>query len=130
MAAANPQAQRGYSRDHRPDCKQGNIAMVVSRSGMPLGYEVFAGHRSDVTTVKQIVEAMKCKYGQAKRIWVMDRGMVSADNVEFLQLGVRRYILDTPKSRAPSDRSSSPGVEEHVAQVRATDAGQQLAPGA
>ena len=55
MAAANPQAQRGYSRDHRPDCKQVNIAMVVSRSGLPLGYEVFAGNRSDVTTVKEIV---------------------------------------------------------------------------
>ncbi len=98
MAAANPQAQRGYSRDHRPDCKQVNIAMVVSRSGLPLGYEVFAGNRSDVTTVKEIVEAMESKYGQANRIWVMDRGMVSADNVEFLQQGGRRYILGTPKS--------------------------------
>lgn len=54
LAAANPQAQRGYSRDHRPDCKQVNIALVVSRSGLPLGYEVFAGNRSDVTTVKEI----------------------------------------------------------------------------
>ena len=97
-AAANRQAQRGYSRDHRPDCKQVNIALVVSRSGLPLGYEVFAGNRSDVTTVKEIVEAMESKYGQANRIWVMDRGMVSADNVEFLQQGGRRYILGTPKS--------------------------------
>ena len=97
-AAANPQAQRGYSRDHRPDCKQVNIAMVVSRDGLPLGYEVFAGNRSDVTTVEEIVAAMENKYGQANRIWVMDRGMVSADNVEFLQKGGRRYILGTPKS--------------------------------
>jgi len=97
-AAANPQAQRGYSRDHRPDCKQVNIALVVSRGGLPLGYEVFAGNRSDVTTVKEIVEAMESSYGQANRIWVMDRGMVSADNVEFLQQGGRRYILGTPKS--------------------------------
>jgi transposase len=97
-AAANPQAQRGYSRDHRPDCKQVNIALVVSRSGMPLGYEVFAGNRGDVTTVKEIVAAMESKYGQASRIWVMDRGMVSADNLEFLQQGGRRYILGTPKS--------------------------------
>ncbi len=97
-AAANPQAQRGYSRDHRPDCKQVNIAMVVSRSGLPLGYEVFAGNRSDVTTVEEIVAAMENKYGQANRIWVMDRGMVSAENVEFLQKGGRRYILGTPKS--------------------------------
>jgi transposase len=97
-AAANPQAQRGYSRDHRPDCKQVNIAMVVSRGGLPLGYEVFAGNRSDVTTVEEIVAAMENKYGQANRIWVMDRGMVSAENVEFLQTGGRRYILGTPKS--------------------------------
>ncbi len=52
--------------------------MVVSRSGLPLGYEVFAGNRSDVTTVEEIVAAMENKYGQANRIWVMDRGMVSA----------------------------------------------------
>jgi transposase len=108
-AAANPQAQRGYSRDRRPDCRQVNIALVVSRSGLPLGYEVFAGNRSDVTTVKEIVKAMESKYGQANRIWVMDRGMVSAGNVEFLQQGGRRYILGTPKSRVPSDRSSSLG---------------------
>jgi len=72
--------------------------LVVSRSGLPLGYEVFAGNRSDVTTVKEIVEAMESQYGQANRIWVMDRGMVSADNVDFLRQGGRRYILGTPKS--------------------------------
>lgn len=96
-AAANPQAQRGYSRDHRPDCKQVNIALVVSRGGLPLGYEVFAGNRADVTTVEEIVEAMESRYGKANRIWVMDRGMVSADNVEFLKQGGRRYILGTAK---------------------------------
>lgn len=96
-AASNPQAQRGYSRDHRPDCKQVNIALVVSRSGLPLGYEVFAGNRTDVTTVEEIVEAMESQYGKANRIWVMDRGMVSAENVEFLKQGGRRYILGTAK---------------------------------
>lgn len=96
-AAGNPQAQRGYSRDHRPDCKQVNIALVVSRGGLPLGYEVFAGNRTDVTTVEEIVEAMESQYGKANRIWVMDRGMVSADNVEFLKQGGRRYILGTAK---------------------------------
>ena len=56
QAQRNPQAQRGYSRDHRPDCKQVCIALVVTREGMPLGYEVFAGNRTDVTTVEEIVE--------------------------------------------------------------------------
>jgi transposase len=94
----NPQAQRGYSRDRRPDCKQVNIALVVSRQGLPLGYEIFAGNRHDATTVEEIVKAIEKKYGQAGRIWVMDRGMASEDNVEFLKQGGRRYILGTPKS--------------------------------
>lgn len=96
-AKANPLAQRGYSRDHRPDCKQVNIALVVSREGMPLGYEVFAGNRADVTTLEQIVQNMEARYGKANRIWVMDRGMVSEENVEFLKQEQRRYIVGTPK---------------------------------
>jgi transposase len=97
QAQGNPQAQRGYSRDHRPDCKQVNIALVVSRCDMPLGYEVFAGNRHDSTTVEEIVEHMETLYGRANRIWVMDRGMVSEDNVAFLRDGGRRYILGTAK---------------------------------
>jgi transposase len=96
-AAANPLAQRGYSRDHRPDCKQVNIALVVSRCGMPLGYQVFAGNRTDVTTLQEIVTAMEARYGKANRIWALDRGMISADNVEFLKQDGRRYIVGTPK---------------------------------
>jgi transposase len=96
-AAANPLAQRGYSRDHRPDCKQVNIALVVSRCGMPLGYEVFAGNRADVTTLEQIVGVMEARYGKANRIWALDRGMISEDNVEFLKQEGRRYIVGTPK---------------------------------
>jgi transposase len=96
-AKGNPLAQRGYSRDRRGDCKQVCIALIVSRCGMPLGYEVFAGNRSDVTTVEEIVEKIEAAYGRANRIWAMDRGMVSEENVEFLQEGGRRYILGTPK---------------------------------
>ena len=98
QAAANPQAQRGYSRDHRPDCKQVTIALVVSRCGLPLGYEVFAGNRADVTTVEAMVTLIEGRYGQADRVWVMDRGMVSQANVAFLKGGGRQYILGTPKS--------------------------------
>jgi len=97
-AAANPLAQRGHSRDHRPDCKQVCLALVVSREGMPIGYEVFAGNRTDVTTVEDIVEAMEARYGLAQRIWVMDRGMTSADNLEWLRGTGRRYLVGTPKS--------------------------------
>jgi transposase len=98
QAAGNPLAQRGYSRDHRPDCKQVCIGLVVSKCGMPLGYEVFAGNRVDVTTLQEIVETMERRYGRADRIWVGDRGMISADNMAFLKQGGRRYIVGTPKS--------------------------------
>jgi len=98
QAPGNEQARRGYSRDNRPDCKQVCIALVVSRCGMPVGYELFAGNKADVTTVQEIVTTMEGRYGRADRIWVMDRGMVSAANIEFLREGGRRYIVGTPKS--------------------------------
>ena len=91
-------AQRGYSRDQRSDCKQVCIGLVVSRCGMPLGYEVFAGNTADVTTVQHIVNTMEKRYGKSDRIWVMDRGMVSEENIEFLHQNNRRYIVGTPKS--------------------------------
>jgi transposase len=74
-----------------------NIALVVSRCGMPLGYEVFAGNRTDVTTLEEIVGVMEGRYGKANRIWALDRGMISEDNVEFLKQEGRRYIVGTPK---------------------------------
>ena len=70
---SNPLAQRGYSRDKRPDCKQVCIALVVSRCGMPLGYEVFAGNRNDVKTWQEMVTTMEARYGKAERIWCGDR---------------------------------------------------------
>jgi transposase len=97
-AASNPQAQRGYSRDHRPDCKQVLIALVVAREGLPLGYEVFEGNRHDSQTVAAIVGKIERLYGQADRIWIMDRGMGSAETLRLLSRENRRYILGTPKS--------------------------------
>jgi len=96
-ATRNPLAQRGHSRDHRPDCKQVCLALVVTREGMPVGYELFAGNRTDVTTVEEIVETMETRFGAAQRIWVMDRGMTSADNVQWLRATGRRYLVGTPK---------------------------------
>jgi len=98
-SSRNELAQRGYSRDRRPDCKQVNIALVVSRYGMPVGYEVFAGNRHDAKTVEQIVEHVEKIYGRANRIWVMDRGMMSESNVAYLRKGGRRYIVGTAKSQ-------------------------------
>ena len=92
-ARRNPLAERGYSRDHRGDCKQVCLGLVVTRDGFPLGYEVFAGNRADVTTVEDIIEVMEEKYGKANRIWVMDRGMASNGNFEYLSEDGRKYIL-------------------------------------
>jgi len=99
-AKANRKAKRGYSRDKRPDCKQVNIGLVVTpEGGLPLGYEVFEGNRADVTTVEEMVRLMEEKYGKARRIWVMDRGMVSEENIDFLREREARYIVGTPKGQ-------------------------------
>jgi len=94
----NPQARRGYSRDHRPDCKQVCIGLVVTREGLPLGYEVFAGNTNDTKTLREIVAAMEAKYGRAQRIWVFDRGVVSEENLQYLRERDGQYVVGTPKS--------------------------------
>lgn len=99
QALANEKAARGYSRDKRPDCKQVNIGLVVTPEGLPVGYEVFSGNTADVTTVEDMVELMETKYGKPKRIWVLDRGMVSEENIEYLRERQARYIVGTPKSQ-------------------------------
>jgi len=99
MMAGCPIAKRGYSRDSRSDCKQVVIALVVSRCGMPLGYEVFDGNKADSTSVEEMVGLIEKRYGRSDRIWVMDRGMVSEKNLEFMRLEGRRYIVGTPKNQ-------------------------------
>jgi transposase len=101
QAMRNKKAARGYSRDKRPDCKQVCIGLVVTPEGLPLAYEVFAGNRADVTTVEEIVEAMENKYGVAERIWILDRGMMSEQNIECLRGKGARYIVGTRKSQLP-----------------------------
>lgn len=98
QAEGNPQAQRGYSRDHRPDCKQVLIALVVTFDGFPLGYEVFAGNTHDSRTLQMIVTTMEARHGVAGRVWIADRGMASAENLAWLRQSGRRYIIGAPKS--------------------------------
>ena len=98
QAEANPQARRGYSRDHRPDCKQVCIALVVTFDGFPLGYEVFAGNTHDSKTLQTIVNTMEARHGVVGRVWIADRGMASAANLAWLRQTGRRYIIGAPKS--------------------------------
>lgn len=97
-AKGNSKGKRGYSRDKRQDCKQVCIGLVCTPEGLPLNYEVFAGNRTDVTTVEHIVGRMEDRFGQAERVWVMDRGMVSEANITFLRDRKAQYIVGTPKS--------------------------------
>jgi transposase len=98
QAAANPLAQRGYSRDHRPDCKQVCIALVVTIDGFPLGYEVFPGNTHDSRTLQSIVATMEARHGVIGRVWITDRGMASAKNLAWLRDTGRRYIIGAPKA--------------------------------
>ena len=98
QAEGNPQARRGYSRDHRPDCKQVCIALVVTFDGFPLGYEVFAGNTHDSRTLQTIVATMEARHGVTGRVWIMDRGMASAENLAWLRQTGRRYVIGAPKS--------------------------------
>jgi transposase len=98
QAAANALAERGYSRDHRPDCKQVLIALVVTFDGFPLGYEVFAGNTNDSRTLQTIVTTMEARHGMLGRVWIADRGMASKENLAWLRETGRRYIIGAPKS--------------------------------
>jgi transposase len=99
QALRNEKAARGYSRDQRPDCKQVNIGLVVTPEGLPIGYEIFSGNTADVTTVEDMVRLMEDKYGRPQRIWVLDRGMISEENIDFLRRRQARYIVGTPKAQ-------------------------------
>lgn len=98
-AAANPLMKRGYSRDHRPDCKQLIIALVVNVEGFPISYEVFDGNRADVTTLEAILRVIERKYGKARRVWVFDRGIVSEENLRLLRKRGGQYLVGTPRSK-------------------------------
>lgn len=98
QALSNEQARRGYSRDNRPDCAQVCIGLVVNRDGLPVAYELFDGNRADVTTFAGVVDTMERTYGKAQRIWVVDRGMVSEENLAALRERGARYLVGTPRS--------------------------------
>jgi transposase len=97
LAAENELAQRGYSRDHRSDCKQIVVALVVTKDGFPLAHRSFAGNTQDLKTVQTIVGEIETQFGTSQRIWVMDRGMISDESLKFLGESDRRYLLATKR---------------------------------
>jgi hypothetical protein len=102
LAEENDLARRGYSRDHRSDCKQIVLALVVTRDGFPLAHFTLAGNTQDLQTVETIVTTIETRFGKSHRVWVMDRGMISAETLAFLSRGGRRYLLATRRGELAS----------------------------
>jgi transposase len=98
-AEKNPMVRRGYSRDHRPDCEQLVIALIVNNEGFPFSYETFDGNRTDVSTMETILRMVERKYGKARRIWVFDRGIVSEENLAAIRKRDGQYLTGTPRSQ-------------------------------
>jgi transposase len=91
--------RHGYSRDHRPDCVQVVLALIVTPEGFPLAYEVLPGNTADKTTLPTFLAQIEARYGQAHRIWVMDRGIPTEAHLTQLRERGAQYIVGTPKAR-------------------------------
>jgi hypothetical protein len=110
-AEQNPMMRRGYSRDHRPDCKQLIIALIVNVEGFPLSYEVFDGDRADVTTLETVLRMVERKYGKARRVWVFDRGIVSEENLRTLRRHGGQYLVGMPRKKLKEFEQQLPGED-------------------
>jgi len=97
----NPKAKHGYSRDGRPDCLQVVIALVITPDGFPLAYEVMDGNTSDRTTLRGFLDQIENTYGQAKRMWIMDRGIPSEAILAEMRNPARpmSYLVGTGKGK-------------------------------
>jgi transposase len=115
-AEKNPMMARGYSRDHRPDCEQMVIALIVNSEGFPFSYETFDGNRADVSTMETILRMVERKYGKARRIWVFDRGIVSEENLGAIRKRGGQYLVGTP--RRQMKRFEAELLKENWSQVR------------
>jgi len=98
-AEENPMMRRGYSRDHRPDCEQLVLALIVNSEGFPFRYERFDGNRADVTTVESILRMVERKHGKARRVWIFDRGVGSEENLVTVRKHGGQYLVGTPRSK-------------------------------
>ena len=99
LAEENDLAARGYSRDHRPDCKQVVLAVVVTPDGFPLYHEVFAGNTQDAVAFPEIVKTMESRFGTARRVWVVDRGIATEQNLDLLRERNQSFLVGTPRSQ-------------------------------
>jgi hypothetical protein len=107
QAEAIPKARFGHSRDHRSDCRQVVIALVVTPEGFPLAYEVMPGNTSDKTTLREFLAKIEKQYGRAARIWIMDRGIPTEEVLAEMRAADPpvHYLVGTPRARGRQTRS-------------------------
>jgi len=99
-AEETPKAKRGYSRDHRPDCLQVVLALVITPEGFPMAYEVMDGNTSDRTTLRGFLEKVEKIHGKARRVWLMDRGIPTEEVLaEMRAAGEVFYLVGTPRGK-------------------------------
>ncbi|MDR1968941.1 MAG: IS1634 family transposase [Burkholderiaceae bacterium] len=108
--------QFGYSRDKRSDCRQVVVALIVTPEGFPLSYEVLAGNTADCTTLSGMLDRVEQRYGKARRIWVMDRGIPTQESLEKMRQIGASYLVGTPKGRL--NRLEQRLLEQPWAKVR------------
>src|SRR5947209_8328280 len=132
LAEANELAARGYSRDHRRDCKQVILALVVTRDSFPLAHFTLAGNTQDRATVEQVVTEVEKRFGRVQRVWVMDRGMISVQTLRFLKRSGRQFLLALRRralakfSKQLQSRSGWQRLAEHEdVEVKAVKKGSQ-----
>jgi hypothetical protein len=117
LALANPKAQRGYSRDKRPDCKQVVVGLVLDGEGFPKAHEVFAGNRVDTTTVEEMLHALETRTGRNAGSTVgVDRGMAHAKNLALIRTRGYHYLV----------AGLQPEREEYLDQIGAEEAWQEV----
>ena len=95
----NDKRAYGYSRDHRGDCVQIVIALVVTPEGLPVAYEVMKGNTADNTTLTAFLDKIEGLYGKSRRIWLMDRGIPTEETLKDLAARGGEYVVGTPKGR-------------------------------
>lgn len=105
-----PKAKHGYSRDGRPDCRQVVIALVVTPDGLPLAYEVMPGNTSDKTTLRTFLNLIETRYGKARRVWVMDRGIPTEEVLAEMRKEGVQYLVGTPRGRLSQVEKSFVGL--------------------
>lgn len=104
----------GYSRDHRPDCVQVVVALVVTPEGFPVAYEVMPGNTADCATLRAFLDKIERLYGKARRVWLMDRGIPTEDTLKELRARGGQYVVGTPKgrlSKLEADLAARPWVK-------------------